>query len=74
MIRIERSRWTQPYVVRLGHLRVDVVAEDADQARLLARQQLCLELPRLWDLIQAMEAERFEVQPLAPPADGPAGN
>ena len=52
------------YRVQLGHLTAEVQARNAREAIAAARQRFCDELPRLWDVVQAAEEQRFEVTPL----------
>jgi hypothetical protein len=51
----------QRYRVRLGHAEVRVEGHSPHEAIQLARRQLCRELPRLWDVIQRLEDNRFHV-------------
>ncbi len=50
------------YQVALGHARTEVSAPNPAQAIALARAAFCAEYPRLWDMIHAAEASRFEVK------------
>jgi hypothetical protein len=50
--------------VQLGHWRVDVRGRDNADAIQEARKQLCDDMPRLWDVITTMSAERFSVEPI----------
>lgn len=49
------------YRVRLGHAEVRVQGESAQDAVRHARRQLCRDLPRLWDVIQSLDDNRFQV-------------
>lgn len=50
------------YSVRVGFAMVTV--EGASRAEIIqaARRQLCLEMPRMWDVIQSLGEERFQVK------------
>jgi hypothetical protein len=50
------------YLVRVGHWEVRFNARDGEEAIRLARLQMARELPRLYDVIRAMAATRFEVK------------
>jgi hypothetical protein len=52
----------QHYEVLVGHARLRVAGGSPAEAIDRARQKLCLELPRLWDLIQRLEREAFRVR------------
>ena len=56
---------TTTYRVRVGHTEVRVRGRSVAEAIQLARRQLSIELPRLYDVIQAMDESRFRVQPAA---------
>ena len=47
--------------VRVGYATVTVVGTDRSDALQAARQRLCLEMPRMWDVIQSIDENRFEV-------------
>jgi hypothetical protein len=51
--------------VRVGHWEISLRARDADEAVQLARQTLARELPRLYDVIRALAASRFQVEAAA---------
>ena len=55
----------QTFLVRVGHWEVRIKAEDADDAIWQARRQMARELPRLYDVIRALTASRFEVEAAA---------
>ena len=59
-----RAAETNRYRVDVGHVSIQVQAGCAKEAVQAARRQLCVELPRLWDRIRAMEVHRFRVQTL----------
>jgi len=50
--------------VDVGHSSVTVRCQRAEQAIPEARRKLAMEVPRMWDLIQQLEDERFNVVPL----------
>ena len=52
----------QRYLVKTGLMQVVVEAESAEDAVETARDQLCLELPRLWDVIRDLPNDRFVVE------------
>ena len=49
------------YNVRVGHNVVTVKCQNEEEAVEAARKQLSLDLPRMWDVIQSLDATRFEV-------------
>jgi hypothetical protein len=57
-------RGPRSYRVRIGHHTVTVVGASAEQAIGEARRLLCLELPRLWDVIHGLHPGKFQVEPL----------
>ncbi len=54
----------QMFDIKVGHLRLTVEGESRDEALRLAREQLCTQMPRLWDVITTMSDDRFEISPL----------
>ena len=54
----------QDYRVIVGHMTVTVSATSQDDARFLARQKLCVEMPRLWDVIVDLDPRSFQIQQL----------
>jgi len=50
------------FAVRLGHNRVLVEGDSPSDAIYQARMQLSHDMPRLWDLIHAMDESKFEVE------------
>ncbi len=52
------------YEVYVGHARVRVDGHSPQDVVERARQLLCLQLPRLWDVISRLELSRFHVRPL----------
>ena len=56
---------TTAYDVNVGFARVRVEAESPDAAIDVARQALCREMPRMWDVIWKLAAQRFVVLPAA---------
>ncbi len=53
------------FLVRVGHWEVRVKARDNADAIRLARRQMTNELPRLYDVIRALAATRFQVEAAA---------
>ena len=51
----------QRFEVTVGHKTVTVECATKDEAVEMARRQMCLELPRMWDVIHSLEDERFQV-------------
>jgi len=49
------------FIVRVGHTTVTVESHSPEEAIRQARQVLCQQLPRLWDVIQELDESRFEV-------------
>ncbi len=50
------------FSVRVGHWQIVVYAQDAEEAILVARRHLAIELPRLYDVIRSLTSARFQVQ------------
>jgi hypothetical protein len=58
--------WKNPgrlpaYAVSLGHTRVIVHSASPAEAVAEARRLMCADMPRMWDVIGALEADRFQV-------------
>ena len=53
------------FLIRVGHWEVRLKARDGEEAVRLARLQMARELPRLYDVIRALTASRFEVEAAA---------
>jgi hypothetical protein len=56
---------TKPFDVHIGLARVRVEARTPEEAINAAREAFCREMPRMWDVIWKLTAERFVVQPAA---------
>lgn len=54
----------QDYRVIVGHLMVTVSATSQNEAIFLARQKLCADMPRLWDVIVDLDPRSFQIQQL----------
>jgi hypothetical protein len=50
------------YRVRVGHWEIHVRAHDREEAIAIAKRHLSRELPRLYDVIRSLTANRFEVE------------
>ena len=50
------------YNVQVGHWRVQVAGRDSSDAIEHARRLMLADMPRLWDVIMKMTAERFTVE------------
>ena len=61
MIEWNASKPLLNYEVRVGHMRVIVRGGSHEDAISQARRELSRELPRMWDVIHALAANRFEV-------------
>ena len=53
---------TAKYRVSIGHQSVTVSCANRVQAIQAARRQLCAEMPRMWDVIHALDESRFVVE------------
>jgi len=53
------------YNVQVGHWRVQVPGLDRSDAIEQARLKLFADMPRLWDVISKLTADRFVVEPAA---------
>jgi hypothetical protein len=51
--------------IRVGHWEIELKAHDAEEAIQLARRAMACELPRLYDVIRALTANRFQVEAAA---------
>lgn len=52
----------QNYEVSIGHATVLVKERGIPEAIAAARKLLCQELPRMWDVIHALDPQRFQVR------------
>ncbi len=59
-----RQHLNQTYEVIVGHARVTVTSRSREEAIQQARQRLCADLPRMWDVIHSLEVQRFQVRQL----------
>ena len=50
--------------VQVGHNTLNVQGASAEEAVREAKRRLCLELPRMWDVIQSLDDSRFQVSPI----------
>ena len=50
------------YEVSVGHASVRVRGASREEAIAEARTQLCLDLPRMWDVIHSLDRQRFDVR------------
>ena len=55
------SASTRTYRVCVGHAETEVTANSVSDAIEVARRAFCKEMPRLWDVISALEESRFDV-------------
>jgi hypothetical protein len=60
----EKSDNTQGYKVIVGHTSVMVSGRSRDEAIRNARMRLCIEMPRMWDVIENLDPRSFQIQPL----------
>ena len=60
---------SREYRVVVGHTSIRVFGCSRDEALQNARQRLCSEMPRMWDVIERMDPRNFQVEPLAEPLD-----
>lgn len=51
------------YRVSVGHAQVRVTGSSVGDAIRAARERLCVEMPRMWDIIHSLDARRFIVRP-----------
>jgi hypothetical protein len=51
--------------VRVGHWEIQLKAHDAEEAIQLTRRAMACDLPRLYDVIRALTANRFQVESAA---------
>ncbi len=58
---LQHAQRPRSYRVQLGHVQVNVPAENAQDALRRGRQRLCVEFPRLWDLINTTPDARFVI-------------
>lgn len=57
-----RDLQRQAYEVSVGFTRVRVEGRTPDEAIQNARRKLCVELPRMWDVISNMSDQSFVVE------------
>ncbi len=60
----EESNNTQDYKIVVGHTSVTVSGRSRDEAIQNARMRLCIEMPRMWDVIISLDPRSFQIQPL----------
>ena len=58
-----RSDATKKFRVKVGHTAVTVPGTTPQEAVRQARKQLSMDMPRMWDVIQAMSDDCFSVTP-----------
>ena len=61
MIEWNAAKPLSEYEVRVGHMRVIVRGGSHEDAIPQARRALSRDLPRMWDVIHTLAADRFEV-------------
>ena len=54
------------YEVSVGHARVRVRCASRDEAITQARARLCVDMPRMWDVIHSLDMQRFDVRVVEP--------
>lgn len=54
----------QRYSVRVGLRQVEVNGHSREEAILRAREQLCADMPRMWDVIQTLAVNKFQIREL----------
>jgi hypothetical protein len=59
------NRPLNTYRIRIGHYELRLKAHDVNEAIEMARRHLARELPRLYDVIRALTAARFQVEAAA---------
>ncbi|QDU95500.1 hypothetical protein [Lignipirellula cremea] len=64
MVKPEPAPQIISFRVQVGHTAVTVNGDSREAAIAAARTQLCDELPRLWDVILHLDADRFQVTPV----------
>jgi len=64
MIRREFAIGQQLFRITVGHVSLLVQAASEIEAISSARKQLCADMPRLWDVIEVLEEDRFRVERL----------
>jgi hypothetical protein len=62
----ERPIHGQRYSIRVGFRKMEVSGRSRAEAIQRAREQLCQDMPRMWDVIQALEVHKFEIHELDP--------
>ena len=55
---------SREYRVIVGHAAVNVFARSRDEAIQNARIRLCLEMPRMWDVINDLDPRSFQIESL----------
>jgi hypothetical protein len=59
---IPQNQILKTYRIRVGHWEIRLKARDADEAIALARRQMAHDLPRLYDVIRSLTANRFQIE------------
>ncbi len=62
----KQTQNAQEYRVIVGHTSVTVSGRSRDEAIEIARQRLCIEMPRMWDVIENLDPRSFQIQALNP--------
>jgi hypothetical protein len=65
MMHTSMSSFPNRYEVRLGHAQVTVEGRTTEEAIQQARRLLCQDMPRLYDVIQSLTSDRFQVNLMA---------
>jgi hypothetical protein len=71
MIDMNRSRLPCQFEVTVGHSRVTVTGVTREDAIQQARRALCVDMPRLYDVIRGLDVSRFQVVPLTAQSGDP---
>jgi hypothetical protein len=62
---VAQNNALKTYRVRVGYWEISVKAHDVEEAITLARRAMARELPRLYDVITTLTANRFRVEAAA---------
>ncbi len=63
------GKQSREYRVVVGHTSVRVFGTSRDDAIRNARKRLCLEMPRMWDVINRLDPRSFQIETLRDPLD-----
>ena len=67
----ERPVNDQRYSIQVGLRKLQVNGRSRAEAIQRAKEQLCSDMPRMWDVIHSLEMQRFDVREIESPKESP---